>query len=68
MVGSVLLVLIVELLNSAIEAATDRIFRRYVLAKRAMAWPVAVVAALIDVPVMCCWSCSIKLARDVLHG
>jgi diacylglycerol kinase (ATP) len=54
MVGSVLLVLIVELLNSAIEAAIDRIsLEGHVLAKRAKDMAsAAVMLALIDVPVM----------------
>ncbi|HEV8518584.1 MAG TPA: diacylglycerol kinase [Burkholderiales bacterium] len=54
MVGSVLLVLIVDLLNSAIEAATDRIsLEDHVLAKRAKDMSsAAVMLALIDVPVM----------------
>ena len=54
LVGSVLLVLIVELLNSAIEAATDRIsLEDHVLAKRAKDMAsAAVMLALIDVPVM----------------
>jgi diacylglycerol kinase (ATP) len=54
MVGSVLLVLIVELLNSAIEAVTDRIsLEDHVLAKRAKDMgSAAVMIALIDVPVV----------------
>ena len=54
MVGSVLLVLIVDLLNSAIEAATDRIsLEDHVLVKRAKDMSsAAVMLALIDVPVM----------------
>ena len=53
MVGSVLLVLIVELLNSAIEAATDRIsIEDHVLAKRAKDMgSAAVMLSLINVPV-----------------
>jgi diacylglycerol kinase (ATP) len=53
MVGSVLLVLIVELLNSAIEAATDRIsIEHHVLAKRAKDMgSAAVMLTLINVPV-----------------
>ena len=52
MVGSVLLVLIVELLNSAIEAVTDRIsLEDHILAKRAKDMgSAAVMIALIDVP------------------
>ena len=52
MVGSVLLVLIVELLNSAIEAVTDRIsLEDHVLAKRAKDMgSAAVMMALINVP------------------
>ena len=54
MVGSVILVLIVELLNSAIEAVTDRIsLEDHVLAKRAKDMgSAAVMLALIDVPVV----------------
>jgi diacylglycerol kinase (ATP) len=54
MVGSVLLVLIVDLLNSAIEAATDRIsLEDHVLAKRAKDMgSAAVMLSLINVPVM----------------
>jgi diacylglycerol kinase (ATP) len=54
MVGSVMLVLIVDLLNSAIEAATDRIsLEDHVLAKRAKDMgSAAVMLALINVPVM----------------
>jgi diacylglycerol kinase (ATP) len=54
MVGSVLLVLIIELLNSAIEAVTDRIsLEDHVLAKRAKDMgSAAVMLALIDVPVV----------------
>src|SRR5687768_17584352 len=52
MVASVLLVLIVELINSAIEAVTDRIsLEDHVLAKRAKDMgSAAVMIALIDVP------------------
>lgn len=52
MIGSVLLVLIVELLNSAIEAVTDRIsLEDHVLAKRAKDMgSAAVMVALINVP------------------
>jgi len=54
MVGSVLLVLIVELLNSAIESATDRIsLEDHVLAKRAKDMgSAAVMLSLINVPVV----------------
>ena len=54
MVGSVLLVLIVELLNSAIEAVTDRIsLEDHVLAKRAKDFgSAAVMLSLINVPVV----------------
>jgi diacylglycerol kinase (ATP) len=54
MVASVLLVLIVELLNSAIEAVTDRIsLEDHVLAKRAKDMgSAAVMVALINVPVV----------------
>jgi len=54
MVGSVLLVLIIELLNSAIEAAIDRIsLEDHVLAKRAKDMgSAAVMLSLINVPVM----------------
>ena len=54
MVGSVLLVLITELINSAIEAATDRIsLEDHVLAKRAKDMgSAAVMISLISVPVM----------------
>ena len=54
MVGSVLLVLIVELVNSAIEAATDRIsLEDHVLAKRAKDMAsAAVMISLINVPVV----------------
>ena len=52
MVASVLLVLIIELLNSAIEAVTDRIsLEDHVLAKRAKDMgSAAVMVALINVP------------------
>jgi diacylglycerol kinase (ATP) len=52
MIASVLLVLIVELLNSAIEAVTDRIsLEDHVLAKRAKDMgSAAVMVALINVP------------------
>jgi diacylglycerol kinase (ATP) len=52
MIGSVLLVLIVELVNSAIEAVTDRIsLEDHVLAKRAKDMgSAAVMLALINVP------------------
>lgn len=54
MVASVLLVLIVELLNSGIEAVTDRIsLEDHVLAKRAKDMgSAAVMIALINVPVV----------------
>lgn len=54
MVGSVLLVLIIELLNSAIEAAIDRIsLEDHVLAKRAKDMAsAAVMISVINVPVM----------------
>ena len=54
MVGAVLLVLIVELVNSAIEAVTDRIsLEDHVLAKRAKDMgSAAVMLALINVPAM----------------
>lgn len=54
MVGSVLLVLIIELLNSAIESAIDRIsLDDHVLAKRAKDMAsAAVMVSLINVPVM----------------
>ena len=54
MVGSVVLVLIVELLNSAIEAAIDRIsLEDHVLAKRAKDMAsAAVMISVINVPVM----------------
>ena len=54
MVGSVLLVLIIELVNSAIEAAIDRIsLEDHVLAKRAKDMSsAAVMISLINVPVM----------------
>ena len=54
MVASVLLVLIVELLNSGIEAVTDRIsLEDHVLAKRAKDMgSAAVMIALLNVPVV----------------
>jgi diacylglycerol kinase (ATP) len=54
MVASVLLVLIVELLNSAIEAVTDRVsLEDHVLAKRAKDMgSAAVMIALLNVPVV----------------
>jgi diacylglycerol kinase (ATP) len=54
MVGAVLLVLIVELLNSAVEAAVDRIsLENHELAKRAKdIGSAAVMLALINVPVV----------------
>ena len=54
MVASVLLVLVVELLNSAIEAVTDRIsLEDHVLAKRAKDMgSAAVMLSLINVPVV----------------
>jgi len=54
MIGSVLLVLIVELVNSAIEAVTDRIsLEDHVLAKRAKDMgSAAVMLALINVPIV----------------
>lgn len=54
MIASVLLVLIVELLNSAIEAAVDRIsLEHHALAKRAKdIGSAAVLLALINVPVV----------------
>ena len=54
MIGAVLLVLIVELLNSGIEAVTDRIsLEDHVLAKRAKDMgSAAVMLALINVPVV----------------
>ncbi|MBL8394193.1 MAG: diacylglycerol kinase [Candidatus Accumulibacter sp.] len=57
LIGSVLLVLIVELLNSAIEAAVDRIsLDRHPLAKRAKdIGSAAVLIALLNVPVV--WAC-----------
>lgn len=56
MIGSVLLVLVVELLNSAIEAAVDRIsLDRHRLSKRAKdIGSAAVLIALINV--LCTWS------------
>lgn len=57
MVGSVLLVLIVELLNSAVEAVVDRIScERHPLSKRAKdIGSAAVLLALINVPLV--WGC-----------
>ncbi|HPP48308.1 MAG TPA: diacylglycerol kinase, partial [Accumulibacter sp.] len=57
MIGSVLLVLIVELLNSAIEATVDRIsLERHPLAKRAKdIGSAAVFIALLNVPLV--WGC-----------
>lgn len=57
MIASVLLVLIVELINSAIEAVVDRIsLDRHPLSKRAKdIGSAAVFLALIDVPVV--WGC-----------
>ena len=57
LVGSVLLVLIVELLNSAIEATVDRIsLERHPLAKRAKdIGSAAVLIALLNVPAV--WAC-----------
>jgi len=54
MVASVLLVLVVELLNSAIESITDRVsLEEHVLAKRAKDMgSAAVMLALINVPVV----------------
>ena len=54
MIGAVLLVLIVELLNSAVEAAVDRIsLENHELAKRAKdIGSAAVMLALINVPVV----------------
>src|SRR5262249_49739428 len=54
MVGAVLLVLVVELLNSAIEAVTDRIsLEDHVLAKRAKDMgSAAVMLSLVNVPVV----------------
>jgi diacylglycerol kinase (ATP) len=54
MVASVLLVLVVELLNSAIESVTDRIsLEDHVLAKRAKDMgSAAVMLSLINVPVV----------------
>src|ERR1700741_945824 len=54
MVGSVILVLIVELINSAIEAVTDRIsLEDHVLAKRAKDMgSAAVMISLVNVPVV----------------
>lgn len=57
MIGSVVLVLIVELLNSAIEATVDRVsLDWHPLAKRAKdIGSAAVLLALLDVPVV--WAC-----------
>ncbi|MDS4049447.1 diacylglycerol kinase [Accumulibacter sp.] len=57
MIGSVLLVLVVELLNSAIEATVDRIsLERHPLAKRAKdVGSAAVLLALLNVVAV--WSC-----------
>jgi len=57
MIGSILLVLIVELFNSAIEATVDRIsLERHPLAKRAKdIGSAAVFIALLNVPVV--WGC-----------
>jgi diacylglycerol kinase (ATP) len=54
LIASVLLVLVVELINSAIEAVTDRIsLEDHVLAKRAKDMgSAAVMIALIDVPIV----------------
>jgi diacylglycerol kinase (ATP) len=54
MVGSVVLVLVVELLNSSIEAVTDRIsLEHHILAKRAKDMgSAAVMLAVINVPVV----------------
>ncbi len=54
MVGSVLLVLMVELLNSAVEAAVDRIsYENHELAKRAKdVGSAAVFVSLVNVPVV----------------
>ena len=54
LIGSLLLVLIAELLNSAIEAVTDRIsFEEHVLAKRAKDFgSAAVMLSVINVPVV----------------
>jgi diacylglycerol kinase (ATP) len=57
MIGSVLLVLVIELINSAIEAAIDRIgLERHELSKRAKdAGSAAVLIALVNVAVV--WGC-----------
>ena len=57
MIGSVLLVLIVELLNSAVEAVVDRVsLEHHHLSKRAKdVGSAAVLLALINVVVI--WSC-----------
>ena len=54
MVGSVLLVLVIELVNSSIEAVTDRVsLEDHVLAKRAKDMgSAAVMIALVNVPVV----------------
>ena len=54
MIASVLLVLLVELINSSIEALTDRVsLEKHVLAKRAKDFgSAAVMISLIDVPVV----------------
>lgn len=54
MIGSVLLVLVVELLNSAIEAVTDRVsLENHALAKRAKdLGSAAVMMSLVNVPVV----------------
>jgi diacylglycerol kinase (ATP) len=54
MIGSVLLVLVIELVNSSIEAVTDRVsLEDHVLAKRAKDMAsAAVMIALINVPVV----------------
>jgi len=61
MAGSVLLVLVVELLNSAIEAVVDRVgLENHRLAKRAKdIGSAAVLLALINVVVV--WSCVLKV-------
>ncbi len=54
MIGSVLLVLVVELINSAVEAAVDRVsLERHELAKRAKDFgSAAVMLSLVNVPVV----------------
>jgi diacylglycerol kinase (ATP) len=54
MIGSVLMVLVVELLNSAVEAVTDRVsLENHLLAKRAKdLGSAAVMVALLNVPVV----------------